>query len=115
MGLTVAPVTWTVLAGGGAEHAGVCAAVSNDVARVGGLLAVAVIPLAVGLAGSDYRHPASVTSGSQAGVILSGALCVIDGLVAAVTIRRISGPTDESSSARYCALGAPPFRPRRPA
>jgi EmrB/QacA subfamily drug resistance transporter len=110
MAITVAPLTSTVLAAGGQEHAGVSSAVNNDVARIAGLLAVAVVPLAAGLSTASYRHPHALTSGFHMAVILSGALCVAAGALAWVTIRRPQGPADEAPGARSCALATPPLR-----
>jgi EmrB/QacA subfamily drug resistance transporter len=110
MAITVAPLTSAVLAAGGEEHAGVSSAVNNDVARVAGLLAVAVVPLAAGLSTTSYRHPAALTSGFHSACILCGLLCVAAGLLAWGTIRRQPGPGDEAAGATSCAVGAPPLR-----
>ena len=48
LALTVAPLTATVLAAADAQHAGIASGVNNAVARVGGLLAVAAVPLVAG-------------------------------------------------------------------
>ena len=54
LAINVAPLTSTVLAAAPARHAGAASAVNNDVARVAGLIAVAVLPAAAGLTGAAY-------------------------------------------------------------
>ena len=49
--ITVAPLTSTAMSSAPAEHAGIASAVNNDVARVGGLLAVAVLPVVSSITG----------------------------------------------------------------
>src|SRR5258708_1693299 len=61
--IMVAPLTATALSAAPAEHAGVASAVNNDVARTAGLVAVAVLPAAVGLGGASYLHPAVFSAG----------------------------------------------------
>src|SRR5215207_10047014 len=58
LSLMVAPLTATVLAAAPDEHSGIASGINNAVARAGSLLAVAALPMAVGLAGDDYRVPA---------------------------------------------------------
>ncbi|MCU1600930.1 MAG: drug resistance transporter, EmrB/QacA subfamily [Frankiales bacterium] len=53
---TVAPLTATVLAAAPDEHAGLASGVNNAVARIGGLLAIAVLPLVAGLHGEAYAR-----------------------------------------------------------
>ncbi len=57
--ITVAPLTTTALAAAPAENAGIASAVNNYVARVGSLLAVAVLPALAGISGKSYAHARS--------------------------------------------------------
>jgi len=84
--ITVAPLTATVLAAAEDRHAGLASAVNNAVARVGSLLAVAVIPAAAGVAvgGSGV----SLDQGFDTAMIIAGVLSALGGVVAFFTIRR---------------------------
>jgi EmrB/QacA subfamily drug resistance transporter len=87
MSLTVAPLTAAVLAAVDDERAGVGSAINNAVARIAGLLAIAVLPAAAGLvtSGTDL----DLTSGFARAMAYSAVLAVIGALIAAVTIRRV--------------------------
>ncbi|WP_082114591.1 MFS transporter [Lentzea aerocolonigenes] len=78
----VAPVTATVLASAPDHHAGVASGVNNAVARTGSLLAMAVLPGAVGLMGEDYTNPAVMTSGWQMALVLCAVAAIIGGVLA---------------------------------
>jgi predicted MFS family arabinose efflux permease len=54
LAITVAPLTATAMSSAPADHAGIASAVNNDVARFGGLLAVAILPALAGITGSAY-------------------------------------------------------------
>jgi hypothetical protein len=106
---TVAPLTATVLAAAPVEGAGVASAVNNDVARAGSLLAVAVLPAAVGITGASYLHPAQLSAGFRMAVVLAAIACGLGGLLAALTIRNPAAMRDREGRV-HCALDGPPLR-----
>ncbi len=86
LALMVAPLTATVLAAAPDRHAGIASGVNNAVARAGSLLAVAALPVAVGLAGDDYADPAAFDAAYGAAMVACAVLLVLGGLVSWVTI-----------------------------
>jgi EmrB/QacA subfamily drug resistance transporter len=87
LALMVAPLTATVLAAAPDEHAGIASGVNNAIARAGSLLAVAALPLAVGLGGTDYADPAVFEGAFRSATMICAALLVLGGLVSWLTIR----------------------------
>jgi len=110
MSLTVAPLTSTVLAAGGDEHAGVSSAINNAVARTAGLIAVAVIPAAAGISTGGLGG-SSFADGFSRGMWIAAAVCLAGGAVSAVTIRN-PARSDEAAPepVSSCPLDAPPLR-----
>lgn len=93
----VAPLTAAVLAAAPDHHAGVASGVNNAVARAGSLLAVAALPLLVGLSGEDYQVPDAFTDGYRAAMLWCGGLLVASGVFSWLTIRnpeRVPGLPD---------------------
>ena len=82
---TVAPLTMAVLAGADERHAGIAAAVNTAVARLAGLLAVALLPLVAGITGTD---PASLAAGFSRAMWICAIVCAAGGVVAFATLRR---------------------------
>jgi EmrB/QacA subfamily drug resistance transporter len=87
MSITVAPLTATALAAAPDHNAGIASAVNNDIARIGGLLAVAVLPGLAGLTPAAYTDPARLSVGFHHAVLIAGALCALGGVLAAFTIQ----------------------------
>ncbi|MBR7835713.1 MFS transporter [Actinospica durhamensis] len=111
---TVAPLTSTALSSAPSTQSGVASAVNNDVARTAGLIAVAVLPAVAGITERAYLDPAAFSRGFHKASVVSGLLCVLSGLMAAVLIRNphpLTAPQPpEGEFLRHCPLDAPPPR-----
>ena len=110
LAITVAPLTATAMSSAPAEHSGIASAVNNDVARFGGLLAVAVLPGACG----HHRHGLPAPGRARRGVQDRG-----PHIGRAVRRRRAAGRVHDHQSAASappgrCARtrGVRPLRPR---
>jgi len=119
LAINVAPLTATALSAAPAEHSGIASAVNNDVARAASLIAVAVLPVAAGITGDAYLHPAALLRGFHTAVLIAAAVAAAGGLLAALTIRNPARrPAREVPAVQaaeplnclHCALDAPPLR-----
>ena len=100
--LTVAPLTATVLAAADDHHAGVASAINNAVARLAGLLAIAVIPAAAGLSG--VGGSLDLDSGFATAMHIAAGLTFLGSLIAWLTIRTVTQvrPVTRGSYANPC-------------
>jgi EmrB/QacA subfamily drug resistance transporter len=88
--ITVAPLTATALAAAPAKHAGMASAVNNDVARIGGLVAVALLPVLAGITGKVYLHPLALAHGFRVAMVMAALACAAGGVLAGFGIRNDS-------------------------
>ncbi|MGH3783865.1 MAG: MFS transporter [Pseudonocardiaceae bacterium] len=116
LSLTVAPLTATVLGSAAPRYAGTASGVNNAIARAGGLLAVAVIPVAAGLGGADYTDPLSFEAGFHTAMVLSAGLLALSSVQAAVLLRdRDQAPTPAQrilvERCSHCGVAGPQLHP----
>ncbi|BDG10602.1 MFS transporter [Anaeromyxobacter paludicola] len=106
---TVAPLTTAAITGAGEDRAGIASGLNNAVARVAGLLGVAVIP---GLAGVDPAAADTPAFAAACRVALRAAAlaCAAGGLAAFATLppppRRPGPPAPPGPGPRRAAAGA---------
>jgi hypothetical protein len=84
--LTVAPLTAAVLAAVEDAHAGVASAINNAVARIAGLIMIAVVPALAGL--SSTSEGLDLDAGFSTAMLIAAGTCAVGGVVAWLTIRR---------------------------
>jgi MFS family permease len=102
LAITVGPLTAVVLGAVEDRYAGIASGVNNAVARIAGLLAVALLPLLGGLSGSTGTD---FLEGTRRALWVSAGLCFVGALVALLTIPREAGRAQKQ--------GPEPTRPSR--
>lgn len=87
--ITVAPLTSAILGSISAKQAGIGSAVNNAIARIAGLITIALLGLIVG--------PQLDTEGFQRAVIVTAALLFAGGVISFLGIRTVRSPAEVSA------------------
>lgn len=119
MGLVafVAPLTATVLAAVDVDRAGLASGVNNAIARAGGLIAVAALPLLAGFGPESYRSATEFDAAFQRAMPICAGVMVLAALVAWATVRAPREGVPEEKHACtpeckvHCGFTAPPLDP----
>jgi Na+/melibiose symporter-like transporter len=119
--LMVAPLTATVLDAAEDRFAGIASGINNAVARTAGLIAVAVIPVAAGIGGADYRDPTAFDAGFGRAMTMCAALLVGGAALAFAFVRRspsLARPEEPGHEPRlhiedcpHCGVSGPQLHP----
>lgn len=92
----VAPLTTVALTSLGETRAGLASGVNNSVARLAGLLATAIIPLAAGLGGARNLSGATLANGFTRAMFICAGLCASGSVISLFTT---TGKADRQAKA----------------
>jgi hypothetical protein len=100
LALLVSPLTSVVLGSVPDRDAGVASGFNNAVARLAGLLAAAILPVAAGIGGLEKLSGSRLTSGFVRATWICAALCVAGAVVTFVMIGRHPAVNTSAHAAR---------------
>lgn len=105
----VAPLTAAVLGAVPDDRVGIASGVNNAAARLAGLLATAVLPLAAGLSGSQAPRGTALDAGYVRAMWMCAGLCAAGAVIAFATVRNTArvGPVTHPNASLGCTHSRP--------
>jgi MFS family permease len=107
LAMFVAPLTATVLGAVPASHSGIASGVNNGVARAASLLAIAALPVIVGLTGDAYSSASQFLGPYRDAMWICSGVFVVGAALAATLIRDREAARSGTSTGPVALCGDP--------